>query len=1673
MRFYLNNLSNRVYVEVAPQITETFDETLDSATVNLKANDIDTAYAPGQYFYICDDNDNILYTMILALDMVETYSSKPLKYRHTLTLTQNIRDLSRHSVRNSVFTQPMSEYKKGYFALNNSYNVGYTSEEEHLIAWRVPNSKDGDKNIWQESINLNAKDKPYGDFVLDLTIWGFYHNSDDNAAHAYKVTSLADFGNNTNVTIRLLRDGIYTGQSVTLTNSMLNSKFAVDSFTNYIKSNPSGEYSLGLENDVFAIDYYVKNNSTCFVMQINYSIQTYYFNCYDLLDLLITRQQHKNSRYAHKKLFSLPTSGDLYDLLVGTIPPNFTFTANTMYECVADIFKLFDAIFTLDENNVLGIEYLNEYKDENTSDVASTRSTHAEQDFNRGLVAFYQDARVIERFPTGKGYAPARSSGLGVPTGTNDFCIMLPHNIDYIEKVEMLNPNIDIYQSWIQNYEITHGTNTLHYDDDMILDINSFVFESSMYGLLLSSDLSTIANENQNKIQANSIYYQKGDNKVMLGLTYQNGVVTAITQYTFATLVLYAFYRFLGLKYWGGQSVYAGSAVPQSNSYYTRNYTNIKTAVTYRATVDGKVKVESVNPKRIGDMYVDQSNGAVDLNKLGTNMFGLALKLGEPSKTKTLQIVDFANRIRKGQYIIDNGEKWIANVITHTILDKGKVQSVVNFVKNYNALSLFTRVNREKRMSIISSDLVNKSEVLFGEYIYFSSEAISYGHQSETKMVTPEICKLFYETFQYNDAITHRVDYAIINSYDSDNVPYTFNDNGTTKNVENVAIPLIRYGAGNTICLEASFSHPKSAGNKTTSDYQWWGGSSYFTNFVPYTDDNGFVDKIDYRIYFKNTESDLDNYPIVNTVSNDTLIVDLARFEVHKHPNEVFAINYQIHLLPIESRKDIDFVGAAFINNNAIVKNPDVRNFYIHISNSYCYSILDTKGEGTRYKITDVDFHPTNTAFSLTFSYDTVDITNAVSWAICDENGNIYFASNTQPGSGSTTVYFATKNERYEDDDLELYYTLKFEVGNNVVVYGNIGANQVAYRPGTSVELILLSGTPYHLYISFLDEHWYSDEMGWDDVSGVLTSDVNLGLSSSAIQMTSFTILWEKYIKAITIDGVVYNNPDPSDSFLYRTVVWSRRGLNKNWSVSDIQSGYYPSEESGVWNTNDNLYKDITAIAYRSITINFGMGVMYVTVSLDGTTTSYYNPHPADGGDSTVISNLRQGVSYVIETHPIPVGWETTDQTVTGNTTDGDVTYNATAQRQTKTLTASISGDGYIWLTYTDPDDGTSLGIGLEDGDEVTLKYGTEYEWDAHANSGSYISGTDSGSGTITGDTTISTSFAPYRTLSVTAGGNVTVSGTIYRNGDTIDTFVRLASNQTYTNSDLKDGDTYEISVSPVDSYFYLPDPSDATITGTINGDKSITTATALSYTVLTLVFHKGVQFIALTIDGVTESYYNPYPAQTDGGTRTFNIKQNIAYSWGASPVNGYQIDTGASGSGTTDGSAVTIEPTASVLNKITYLHFSRSSLSTTHSLFFESLYFENPNDLSASVTVTVYRYTSGGGSSGSQVLVGTYTGSTTRGRFISLTNYPTLAEGSYTGDRYRIIIELTIGSTTTELTIGVLVNTYTTSGCTPYLYSITSSQDLGYNSSNGVLIPVGGSGYWDVINNTWSNTHS
>ena len=137
--------------------------------------------------------------------------------------------------------------------------------------------------------------------------------------------------------------------------------------------------------------------------------------------------------------------------------------------------------------------------------------------------------------------------------------------------------------------------------------------------------------------------------------------------------------------------------------------------------------------------------------------------------------------------------------------------------------------------------------------------------------------------------------------------------------------------------------------------------------------------------------------------------------KVYKQPNEIFALNYAICFLPRNA--DRDFLGSEFINKNFLVDGLiKERKLYIHVSNNYRYSVLDTKAHGEIYEEVNAVTYISGNYASIEFAYDPFVGYDVYSWAIADEDGNILFASNNGGNGGYNykRIYFKGNRDRLE-----------------------------------------------------------------------------------------------------------------------------------------------------------------------------------------------------------------------------------------------------------------------------------------------------------------------------------------------------------------------------------------------------------------------------------------------------------------------------------------------------------------------------------------------------------------------------------------------------------------------------------------------------------------------------------
>lgn len=1230
-RFILNkNYSTPLEVETSPTLVETLDETLDNMTVVLKANSNPNPISPLQVFELQEYIDGAWTTIVpllVSADNVELFSAKPLLYKHTLTLVQGSQFLTKHLSRNTVFSTSLqgdtftttvssslyAKVKEGsQYALApefSNFERFSPTDVQGLIQLK-------NRSIVSIDMSINFKKQVTDKFIKtfdsanDITMLTQYQKTVypkkwidlyDGATHPeyignFPVIVFEHSGGGVD------RDRLWNLNSDGLYNAINKSTVRVpQSIIDWINTKVEGSITIFILNvdttngtflnspafsDALMV---VKGRTNYASLRLDFNVRAVENSVYYVLDTLLKQYMQETAEYNStndntiKPLFLLPTllhNPDLYYLLNNTSSPNFIFTQTTIFDAISEIFKLFDATFTIDSDGYLDIEYFNDLEQTTIllENMAGRNSSISEEKFATSSISYFQNAKVIDRYPNSadtNATAPVRSKSLGVPN-QEDFVFATPKPIDIIKKAFIQTdyglttktqliyktgtPGISGYASY---YRIVFA------NENKPLDISSCVVEQSLWSLLPTT-ISLPVNGNWNEPgMYNSFTYTRGTNFIDVSGNYQTtfNIRKTIIQNVIKTAIA----REYG---WGGPI----STGVQSDFYFTEpDFRKIRLAVEYVALTDGRLKIESLEQKYNGEILSNQANGSIDINKLGLNMEGLNLKLGQPTLTLSISFSNWADRITKGQFFFDElGQKWVANICSYTFLTSDMISATIQFVKNFNGLSQRIQLAREKRLTNISNELTTKCEDNYNEYVYYytpnssiinserivftnvskqtqeffnsiamtfnstlPSKIVSYGDgdipftpdtitpsasgfiafnnlSSDNKHIysgigyiayiddstsggiqiapnsdltgTPIVAPLssgnadtitfdtilrefvFTQTddfsdydFQVGDRInfyaikddtsivgvgitaykhpndiyptatdfsfndmrsyifenSYKVEYALITPRDSKGSTFVVDGNERA----NIFIPLVVYGSGNSVCFEMSFDSPINAGNQLLTDYEssiWDGG--YFSRAVLYTDNEGFADQFDINFvklqepiteYFPEAKKDnLNNYIPTFSFGN------MTNFKYYKKPNEIFALNYQVHFLPLPSRIETDFLSNEFIKNNGFANGLNGKTFYLYYAVVGKYSILDIKGRTTDTikEITSVSSVANTGTRKLTMTFYFASVSNyqnVSSWAICDENGNIYFSSNTPLASATTCqVLFATRHHR-------------------------------------------------------------------------------------------------------------------------------------------------------------------------------------------------------------------------------------------------------------------------------------------------------------------------------------------------------------------------------------------------------------------------------------------------------------------------------------------------------------------------------------------------------------------------------------------------------------------------------------------------------------------------------------
>lgn len=1026
MEFYLGEELTPILVEVRPQLIKTKDATNDSFTCTLKANSEKKPIKPMTPLKVVYD-DNTTQVFWIINDSVEVFSLNPEAYKHTLSLVQYRYFLNKHLTRNTTFNQPKNSKQKLYCAVTN--RLGRRSDGN--LNYEGIEAQTGHYMYWGDTTRINYHSK-IKSFSYHFRVYGVLNTDSGHGTPSTMEQITSPFTSSDNMQLNgkgkfLILDqnnNIVPNTTIEIDNNIFGggeivSENIKNALNEYIKNHRANTkfkiafvssetgHSWPIQDFVFVKtintdpqDEGRLEETTTYVyvtVQIHINIEIYNYTMYDIIDILNEQYILFSNQGLHRqRLFNmpLPETDGLYELLSTTYPPDtMSFTQATFYEALEEIFKFFDAGFKFDENKTLQIDYYNEFHDKNEQRWAGISLSQSDKNYNSGRVAYYQNAIIKSKISR----IGVRSEKLGIPE-EEDKAVILPKNIYNLDALYIKCDGT--FTLPVDANSLIYGVNkTYTLNGWLYIDISQFVLEESVWATLDKDYYDALNLDAQKNIQCNTLYYTRGGNSINIARKYTESDNTS--RYVLTNVLARAYDRFFGFD---------KAVVNVTNKFSGPNVVSYDTmifSVEFSFLNEGRVQTETIDQKYNGEMLVNQSSGFIDLNKLGYSILSESLKDGEPTMNVSIEIATWESKIKTGDYIILDGEKWIANVLNFEILPNGNQKCNVEFSKNFNALGLRVKTDKEKRLTSISRDIASLSEDNYIEFVYVDDEDGS--SMDETVLNDSVLECMVGKTFR------------ISKTYDVDDVELAIFSSKTLRGAtikQNLYIPLAKYGSGNCICFETQFNDPISAGNQLVKSSGWFGTNKWFSQAVLYADEDGWADlvKIDFAsININGLRDGIGNFPVVDT-TKITKVGTLDNLIFYKKPNEIFALNYEWCFLPLPTKINKFFIGVSFINNNYFVTKDKAENkkFYLRYTteeNDFQYSVMDVKGEGSTDNIASM---------SISYSIDVVTLsitsTNsfvAKTWAIVDENNNIYLASNKEWDSSSPlTIYFKTSRTR-------------------------------------------------------------------------------------------------------------------------------------------------------------------------------------------------------------------------------------------------------------------------------------------------------------------------------------------------------------------------------------------------------------------------------------------------------------------------------------------------------------------------------------------------------------------------------------------------------------------------------------------------------------------------------------
>lgn len=879
---------------------EAKDESLASLQFVLAPLSSGEPLTPGTMFRAVKDDGTAIDDYVLVSDQVSVATKGTPSYAHSVQCVQAVRSLSFKVVRGADYTQPYSNSRKGaYVGCRFFLPVGTTIYDPTTYIYPFSSySRRLDVISSKEKVLTAKVTLEYGHA---LKIYTKANIATLNEAHFDVYVYSKKDGAETNLFAAM--ENATMGVSVTLNESQIGK----------INAAIEGGYDVFMrcvahpEDYSYAEDSDTRNGFASARMEVTTRYYTYFDVLNDLREMAINRSCKGIWRTDLKEdvPYYMPSdpNDSFYKFLTETTSPDFQFQQNmTLYECVAEVFRSFEAKPTI-VNGVLGEIRYNEIVSSAENKIDGTLSKTADvvsasTDNRRAqrLVTPYQHGskRSVARFPL-TGYAKPRCKSMGVPN-SDDWYFMTQNGINAVKSLRIPGGlTITVNYMTIDTKSNVVSVSSVSCDfPNAEIDLADMVYDDVTYNSL---NVDSGQSEKVEATQSNSLQYTQEDDGIYVGKVGKN--FFGQQSYTFSTVVNTVLNRAFGGTFERGGLTYNSVSKVEGSSYFQFDKPwTYQMACEYFSISKGNVAIESPKDKGYGfhnmitdyhrfmsSMTLAQGSGVVSLERMGANMLGTACMTGEDTKTWSYQATTLSGeKPLTGMWIKDsNGDMWVVQASKSTLIRKGLWKSELVLSKNFNKTSDRISLDRNPKMSVISQDLVLMSEGIMVEYAYLTQ-----GEVPESVAAGDDYCfypHLFQRIGQIGSGISRIACDGVLEMAGKK----TF-------------LPLVPYASGNCLCFEANFKSPITAGNKVIAESNWY-GTSLMSKPVIYADRYGFGDSCSIHIVDLGASLDYSSYPESSfednlEINTDYGLASIRDLSIKKKPNDIFGFNYEVCFLP-------------------------------------------------------------------------------------------------------------------------------------------------------------------------------------------------------------------------------------------------------------------------------------------------------------------------------------------------------------------------------------------------------------------------------------------------------------------------------------------------------------------------------------------------------------------------------------------------------------------------------------------------------------------------------------------------------------------------------------------------------------------------------------------------------